>query len=175
LGIHGSSGRPEGNPAQWYGVMINIDERRRIEEALKNTREQLSRAAQVATLGELSASIAHEVNQPLAAVVANGHACLRWLAAQPPNLVKAQEAAERVVRDGREAGEVVKRIRALFRRTEDQRVELDLNSVILEVVSLIRSETVPPTNFSRDRAARRPSCRSRGQSPISTTDSEHPD
>jgi len=132
----------DGTPTRWYGLLIDIDERKRIGDTLKSTREQLSRAAQVATLGELSASIAHEVNQPLAAVVANGHACLRWLAAQPPNLMKAQEAAERVVRDGREAGDVVKRIRALFRRTEDQRVELDLNGVILEVVGLIRSETV---------------------------------
>jgi hypothetical protein len=131
-----------GNPSRWYGLMIDIDQVKRIEDALRSSQEQLSRAAQVATLGELSASIAHEVNQPLAAVVANGHACLRWLVAQPPNLERASEAAERVVRDGKEAAEVVKRIRALFKRSENQRMVVDLNSVVVEVTRLIRSETV---------------------------------
>ena len=93
-----------------------------MEEALRNTQARLSRATQTATVGEFAASIAHEINQPLAAVVANGHACLRWLAAQPPNLAKAQEAAERIVRDGKEAGEVVRRIRALFKRRRPEKI-----------------------------------------------------
>jgi signal transduction histidine kinase len=99
------------------------------------------RATQIAAVGELSASIAHEINQPLAAVVANGHACLRWLSTEPPDLAKAYEAAERIVRDGKEAGEVVRRIRALFKRTPIERAELNLNEVIGEVLRLLAGET----------------------------------
>lgn len=132
----------QGNPSRWYGLMIDIDEAKRIEDTLRTTQEQLSHAAQVATLGELSASIAHEVNQPLAAVVANGHACLRWLAAEPPNLEKTGEAAERVVRDGRDAADVLRRIRALFKRSENQREKLNLNNVVVEVAGLVRTETL---------------------------------
>jgi hypothetical protein len=115
--VLGQLGRDrEGRVTRWYGLLIDIDERKTIEEALRSTQERLSRASQIAAVGELAASIAHEVNQPLSAVVANGHACLRWLLAQPPNLPKAHEAAERIVRDGKDAGEVVRRVRALFKR-----------------------------------------------------------
>lgn len=131
----------EGRVVQWYGICIDVEDRKRTEEALRNTQERLSIAWQVRTVGELSASIAHEVNQPLTAVVSNGNACLRWLSAQPPNLAKAVEAAERIVRDGKDAGEVVRRIRALFKRAPHEEVLLDLNEVIVEVLSLLRSET----------------------------------
>jgi PAS domain S-box-containing protein len=131
----------EGRVVQWYGICIDMEDSKRIEEALRNTQERLSIASQIATVGELSASIAHEVNQPLTAVVSNGNACLRWLAAQPPNLAKAVEAAERIVRDGKGAGEVVRRIRALFKRAAHEEVSLDLNEVIGEVLGLLRGET----------------------------------
>jgi len=131
----------EGRVVQWYGICIDIEDSKRIEETLRNTQERLSIASQIATVGELSASIAHEVNQPLTAVVSNGNACLRWLSAQPPNLAKAMEAAERIVRDGKDAGEVVRRIRALFKRAAHEEVALDLNEVIGEVLGLLRSET----------------------------------
>ena len=131
----------EGRVVQWYGICIDVEDRKRIEEALRNTQERLSIASQVATVGELAASIAHEVNQPLTAVVSNGNACLRWLSAQPPNLARAVEAAERIVRDGKDAGEVVRRIRALFKRAAHEEASLDLNEVIAEVLSLLRSET----------------------------------
>jgi PAS domain S-box-containing protein len=131
----------EGRVVRWYGICIDVEDRRRTEEALRNTQERLSMASQVATVGELSASIAHEVNQPLTAVVSNGNACLRWLSAQPPNLAKAVEAAQRIVRDGKDAGEIVRRIRALFKRAAHEEVPLDLNEVIGEVLSLLRSET----------------------------------
>jgi C4-dicarboxylate-specific signal transduction histidine kinase len=100
---------------------------------------KMSRAAQIASVGELAGSIAHEVNQPLAAVVANGHACLRWLSASPPNVPKAVEAAERIVKDGKDAGEVVRRIRSLFKRTAVEKVSLDVNEVIVEVMRLLDS------------------------------------
>ena len=131
----------EGRVVQWYGICIDVEDRKRTEETLRNTQERLSIASQVATVGELSASIAHEVNQPLTAVVSNGNACLRWLSAQPPNLAKAVEAAERIVRDGKDAGEVVRRIRALFKRAPHEEVLLDLNEVIGEVLGLLRGET----------------------------------
>lgn len=131
----------EGRVVQWYGICIDVEDSKRMEEALRNTQERLSIASQVATVGELAASIAHEVNQPLTAVVSNGNACLRWLSAQPPNLVKAVEAAERIVRDGKDAGEIVRRIRALFKRAAHEDVPLDLNEVIGEVLGLLRGET----------------------------------
>jgi len=154
--VLGQLGRDsEGHMTRWYGLLIDIDERKNTEEALRSTQARLSRASQIATVGELAASIAHEVNQPLSAVVANGHACLRWLLAQPPNLGKAHEAAERIVRDGKDAGEVVRRVRALFKRATIERMPLDLNEVIAEVLRLLRGETdrkgvAVETNLDKD-------------------------
>ena len=102
-------------PRFLMAVSEDITERKQTEETLRRTQAELAHVARVASLGEMTASIAHEVNQPLAAVVANGHACLRWLSASPPNLPKAVEAAERIVKDGKDAGEVVRRVRALFK------------------------------------------------------------
>ena len=131
----------EGRVARWYGLLIDIDDRKNMEEALRSSQARLSRATQTATVGEFAAAIAHEINQPLAAVVTNGQACLRWLAAAPPGIAKAQEAAERIVRDGKEAGEVVRRIRALFQEAAIEKMELDLNEVIGEVLHLLAGET----------------------------------
>jgi PAS domain S-box-containing protein len=123
----------------WCVLMTDIDDRKRAEDALHRVQTRLSRATQIAAVGEMTGSIAHEVNQPLAAVVANGHACLRWLSASPPNVAKAIEAAERIVKDGKDAGEVVRRVRALFKRTVLEKVPLDLREVIAEVVRLLDS------------------------------------
>ncbi len=131
----------EGGVTRWYGLLIDIDDRKKTEEALHSSEMRLSRATQTATVGEFAASIAHEINQPLAAVVANGHACLRWLSAQPPGLAKALETAERIVRDGKEAGEIVRRIRALFKQAPFENSEFDLNEVIDEVLRLLGGET----------------------------------
>jgi C4-dicarboxylate-specific signal transduction histidine kinase len=87
--------------SRWYGLLIDIDDRKNMEEALRSNQARLSRAIQTATVGEFAAAIAHEINQPLAAVVTNGQACLRWLATQPPGIAKAHEAAERIVVTGR--------------------------------------------------------------------------
>jgi PAS domain S-box-containing protein len=131
----------EGRVRQWYGLLIDIDDRKNIEEALRRTETRLSKATQIATVGELAASIAHEINQPLGAVVTNAYACLRWLSTEPANLAKARETAERIVRDGKETGEVVARIRALFKRTQAQHVMLDLNGLITEVIRLLGAES----------------------------------
>jgi C4-dicarboxylate-specific signal transduction histidine kinase len=121
--------------------MLDTTEQKRAEEALRQAQEELAHMSRVTTLGELTASLAHEVNQPLSAVLANGHACLRWLVADPPNLAKAREAAERIVRDGNDAGEIVRRVRMLFKRTTGEKAALDLNEVISEVLRLLDGET----------------------------------
>lgn len=92
------------------------------------------------TVGEMTASIAHELNQPLAAVVANGYACLRWLKRPTPDLEEAREAVERMIRDGARGSEVIDRIRALVKKTGPQKVLLDINEVIREVVLLLQGE-----------------------------------
>jgi signal transduction histidine kinase len=119
-----------------------IEAKKRIEETLRRTQTRLSRATQIATVAELAASIAHEISQPLSAVVVNGQACTQWLSAEPPNLTNARVAAERIVRDGNDAGEVVRRIRALFKKNALTLVDLDVNDVIEEVLRLIRTEAV---------------------------------
>jgi PAS domain S-box-containing protein len=130
----------EGGVTRWYGLLIDIDDRKNMEEALRNSETRLSRAAQTATLGELSASIAHEINQPLAAALTNSQVCIGWLSAQPPNVAKAIAAGERAVCTVKDAGEVVRRIRALFKGATVENVALDLNEVIDEVLRLIHGE-----------------------------------
>jgi PAS domain S-box-containing protein len=132
----------KGQIVRWYGLLSDIEDKKNAAEILRRTQARLSRATQIATVGELAASIAHEVNQPLAAVVANAHACLLWLLANPPNLHEASHAAERIVRDGNDAAEVVRRIRALFKQAEPQMVLLDLNEVIAEVIRMLKAEIV---------------------------------
>src|SRR5207244_11501703 len=100
---------------------------RRDEQELQRLQTDLAHINRISTMGELSASIAHEVNQPLSGVVSNGSACLRWLAGETPNLEEAREAARRIVRDGKRAGEVVGRIRALTKRAATPREQLDPN------------------------------------------------
>jgi PAS domain S-box-containing protein len=140
--VPGQLGRTsDGQPTQWYGLLVDIEDSKNVEEALRRTETQLARAAQTATVGELAASIAHEVNQPLAAVVANAHACLRWLSAKPPNLVMAQQAAERIVRDGKDAGDIVRRVRALFKRAALEMNPVDITEIIDEVLHLLGRES----------------------------------
>src|SRR5258708_7375302 len=119
-----------------------IGAKRRIDETLPKTQARLYRATQIATVAEFAASIAHEISQPLSAVVANGQACLQWLSAEQPNLTNARVAAERIIRDGKDAGEVVRHIRALFKKTAPEKVALNVNEVIEEVLSLVHNETV---------------------------------
>src|SRR6185312_15425065 len=99
---------------QWNGVCLDIDDQMHAEDALRRAADKLAQASQAASLAELSASIAHEVNQPLAAIVANSHACHRWLSTEPPNIERAKITAERITRDANSAADVVSHIRALF-------------------------------------------------------------
>ena len=130
----------QGQILRWYAGGTDIDDRKRAEEALRVMQAKLSRASEIATVSELAASIAHEISQPLAALVANSHAIQRWLSAEPPNLERAQVTAERIIRDGAGAAEVVNRIRALFKRTDLTRTLLNLNEVIGEVNRLLTDE-----------------------------------
>jgi PAS domain S-box-containing protein len=145
-----TTGRPilnqAGDVVEFMGASMDMTEHwlatmelERASQAVRDLQMKMSRAAQIASVGELAGSIAHEVNQPLTAVVANGHACLRWLAASPPNIPKAVEAAQRIVKDGKDAGEVVRRVRSLFKRTAGERVLLDINDVIRDVMRLLDS------------------------------------
>ena len=130
----------DGRVVRWYGVHVDIDDLKKAEEALRATQAQLSRASEIAAVSGVAASIAHEISQPLAAMVAYGHACQRWLAADPPNFERARLAAERIVRDGTSAAEVVSRIRALFKRADLSRTLVNLNQVIGEVNRLLTDE-----------------------------------
>lgn len=130
----------EGEIVQWNGICFEIEDQVRAQEALTLTQERLARAAQAASLAELSASIAHEVNQPLAAVVANSHACQRWLTSDPPNLERAQKTVERIIRDANSAADVVGRVRALFRQTVEARNLWQLDTILHEARDLMLEE-----------------------------------
>ncbi|MDV4182510.1 PAS domain-containing protein [Rhizobium brockwellii] len=130
----------EGVIVQWNVICLDIDGEVHAEEDLRRVREGLARASQVASLAELSASIAHEVNQPLAAVVANSHACQRWLMAEPPNMERAQRTVERIIRDANSAADVVSRIRALFKQSVDRRISSTLSGIVNEARNLMADE-----------------------------------
>jgi PAS domain S-box-containing protein len=130
----------DGAIVQWNVTCLDIDGEVRAQEKLRQAQESLARAGQAASLAELSASIAHEVNQPLAAVVANSHACQRWLTAEPPNLERAQKTVERIIRDANAAADVVSRIRALFKQSVETRASATLGAVLAEARNLMAEE-----------------------------------
>ena len=130
----------EGRVVRWYALLTDIDDRKSAEEALRGTQTRLSRARQAATVAELSASIAHEINQPLASVVTNAHACQTWLAHDPPNLERALPTLERIIRDGHSAAEVVRRIRALFKESAPVKVPVDMNQIVVDVLRVLSDE-----------------------------------
>jgi C4-dicarboxylate-specific signal transduction histidine kinase len=125
---------------EYVGTVRDVTERHQTEEALAKARAELARASSLATLAELSAAIAHEVNQPLSAIVNNASACLRWLSAEPPNLQRAQLTAQRIVEDGNWAAEVVGRVRALFKHSAPNCVVLNINDVVADVRQLMLNE-----------------------------------
>jgi len=130
----------EGKLVRWYGTSTDIDDRKRAEDALNKARAELAHVAQVTTLSTLTASIAHEVNQPLSGIVTNASTCLRMLDAHPPNLEGARETARRTIRDGNRASEVVTRLRGLFSRKNTAFEPFDLNEAVEEVIALLLSE-----------------------------------
>jgi PAS domain S-box-containing protein len=119
-----------------------ISDRKRAEEALLSTRAELARATRFTMIGELTASIAHEVNQPLAAIVTNGNACLRWLAAEPPNLAEVRNTVSWVMRDARRASDVIARVRAMMQKAEPRLAPVNFNDIVLESLDLIKNDLV---------------------------------
>jgi signal transduction histidine kinase len=103
---------PHGKVIQWYGLLIDIEERKRAEDHLRDTSIRLSTASKIATVAELSASIAHELNQPLTSVLGNAQAAKRWLAANPPDLTQTKASIERILRDIHSADETMRHSRA---------------------------------------------------------------
>jgi two-component system, LuxR family, sensor kinase FixL len=130
----------QGNPVAVLETNNDITERKRAEEALQKVQTELAHATRVMTLGELTASIAHEVNQPLAAIVTNGNACLRWLGGAQPNFLEARQAVERIIKDSYRASEVIARVRALVKKAPPRNDLVDLNEVIGEVLALAQSQ-----------------------------------
>jgi signal transduction histidine kinase len=142
-----SSGKPlfdaQGNFIGYRGTGTDITARIRAdyaEQALRRAQAELAHVTRVTTLGELTASIAHEVNQPLAAVIVNAEACLRWLDRETPDLAAARHSVEWVINDGNRASEVVRRVRALAKNADMEKAPLDLNDVVREVIALVQRE-----------------------------------
>jgi PAS domain S-box-containing protein len=134
---------PSGDLVEFVGTVIDVTERKRAEEErerLRQAQADLARINRMTTMGELTASLAHEVNQPIAASVTNANTCIRWLAAEVPNLDKARAAAERIVKDGTRAAEIISRIRLVFQKGSSQLELVDVNEVIDEMIVLLRGE-----------------------------------
>jgi len=129
-----------GDLVEFVGTVIDVSERKRSEDALRDAQADLARAARLATMGELTTLIAHEVSQPLTAIVTNADTCVSWLTNANPNLDGARQAAERVVRNGHRAGSIIKSIRALARKSEPEMTQFDINDAIGEILVLLRSE-----------------------------------
>jgi NO-binding membrane sensor protein with MHYT domain len=123
-----------------FALIASLFEQKRAEEALRQALADLAHVNRVTTMGELTASLAHEVNQPIAATVTNAHACLNWLAGDTPNLEEARASAMSIVEDGTRAAEIISRTRLLFKKRTPQRELVDVNEVIREMIVLLRSE-----------------------------------
>jgi PAS domain S-box-containing protein len=121
-------------------IARDISERKRAAEALRQAEADLAHVSRVTTMGELTASLAHEVNQPIAAAVTNANTCVRWLARDTPNIEEARDAAMRSAKDGARAAEIISRIRLLFKKGTTQRELVDVNEVIREMIVLLRGE-----------------------------------
>jgi signal transduction histidine kinase len=121
--------------------LLEVRVSERTAELLK-TQAELTRLSQVLSMGELTASIAHEINQPLTAVVTHGHACIEWLSASPPNLEKTRQTVARIIADGTRAGAVLSRIRALFKKESPAKDWLDINELIHEMTTFLRDEAI---------------------------------
>src|SRR5882762_3839484 len=122
------------------GLMVDLTNRKQAEEGLRQAQADLAHVSRVTTMGELTASLAHEVNQPIAAAVTNANTCLRWLTRDHPDVEEARAAAMRIVKDGTRAGEIISRIRLLFKKGLPQRELVDVNEVIREMIVLLRGE-----------------------------------
>jgi PAS domain S-box-containing protein len=129
-----------GRPVATMETNSDITEQKHAEDALHHVRSQLEHVSRISTLGELTASIAHEVNQPLAAIVTNGEAGLRWLLRDEPNLEEVRRVVERMIGNGRRASDVITRLRALARKSNPSQTVLTLNDIVADVIPLVERE-----------------------------------
>lgn len=125
---------------EFVGAVTDVTATKRAEEKLQNAQAELAHVTRVTMLGELTATIAHEVNQPLAAVIANADACLRWLDRETPDLAAARRSVEWVISDGNRASEVIRHVRALASKTDIEKVPLDINDIVRDAIVLIQRE-----------------------------------
>jgi len=125
---------------EFVGSSMDITERKRAEEALRRAQADLAHVSRVTTMGELTASLAHEVNQPIAAAVTDANTCLRWLTRDHPDVEEARAAAMRIVKDGSCAADIISRIRLLFKKGTPEWEPVDVNAVVRETIVLLRSE-----------------------------------
>jgi excisionase family DNA binding protein len=125
---------------EYVGAVHDVTERTRSEDTLRQTQANLARISRVTTMGELTAALAHEIKQPIAAAVTDAKTCLRWLGRDQPDLAEAREAASRVVKDATRAADIISRVRLLFEKGTTQRELLDVNEVIREMIVLLRGE-----------------------------------
>jgi PAS domain S-box-containing protein len=132
----------DGSFAGYIGSCIDVTEQRLAEEQLHQTQQDLARVARIVIMGELTASIAHEINQPLAAVATNASASLHWLASQPPNLDEARQAMANALNEADRASDVIKRLRTLLQKTPPQLQSVNVNEVIRDVLALVHRELI---------------------------------
>jgi len=132
----------DGRIVKWYGTGIDIEDRKRTEASLRTAQADLAHANRVTTMGELSASLAHEINQPISAAMTNASTCLRWLDREQPDLEGARAAASRIIGDAKRAAEIINRVRGFFRKGLVTREHLDVNEVIREMEILLHNEAI---------------------------------
>jgi PAS domain S-box-containing protein len=130
----------EGRLVAWYSTNTDVEEHRAAEEALRETQTKLAHLTRMMAVGELSASLAHELNQPLAAIVANGAAAMRWLDNNPPCIDEATTALHRLIRDAHRAGDVIRHARALLKKSTTSHIPVDLRETLQEVLVLVQPE-----------------------------------
>ena len=130
----------EGRIVKWHGTVVDMHDWKQAQEELRNTQAELARMMRVMTIGQLTASIAHEVSQPLSGIITNASTCLRMLKSDPPNIEGARETARRTIRDGNRTSEVITRLRTLFSKKQIEVEILDLNEAAREVIVLLSGE-----------------------------------